>query len=282
MFIQTEATEHPDRMRFLPGQGVLDAGIVEFVDAELAGRSPLARRLFGISEVTAVELGPDYVAVTKAPDADWTLLRTDVLKAVMDHFLSGEAVLLDDGGDGGQDGAEIFEDDSADPAVVAEIRELIETRIRPTASQGGGDVAYRGYKDGIVLLEFTGSAHALMAGIGNMLQHYIPEVQGVSDYRDALPKPGLDTPAAAAILELLDTQINPTVAMHGGHIALVDVQDDTAYIRLEGGCQGCGMADVTLKQGVEVQIKETVPQIQRVLDVTDHGSGDNPYYQPSK
>lgn len=279
MFIQTEATENPDRIRFLPGRAVLDAGVMEFPDAEPADRSPLAKRLFDISAVASVELGADYIAITKAPEADWTVVRTDVLKAVMDHFLAGDPVLLDDME---AVSAEIIEDDSADPAVVAEIRELIETRIRPTASQGGGDVVYRGYKDGIVLLELTGSAYSLMAGIGNMLQHYIPEIRGVSDYRDAMPKPGLNTPEAAAIKELLDTQVNPAVASHGGHIALVDVQGDTVYLRLEGGCQGCGMANVTLKQGVEVQIKQTVPQIQKVLDVTDHDAGGNPYYQPGK
>ncbi len=279
MFIQTEATQNPDLIRFLPGRSVLDSGVIEFPDSEPAGRSPLAARLFTIADVESVELGTDYIAVTKSSGADWAILRTDVLKAVMDHFLGGEPVLLEQAGDVAGD---IIEDGGADPAVVAEIRELIETRIRPTAAQGGGDVVYRGYKDGMVLLELSGSASSLMAGISNMLQHYVPEVRGVSDYRDALAKPGLDTPEGIAVKEVLDNQINPTVASHGGHIALVDVQDDTVYIRLEGGCQGCGMADVTLKQGVEVQIKQAVPKIQKVLDVTDHNSGDNPYYQPGK
>ena len=284
MFIQTEATDQTDRMKFLPGRDVLDAGVVEFRDAGQAGGSPLAMRLFANADVRAIELGTDYISVTKAPEADWSVLRTQVLQAVMAHFTAGEPVVLDgallDGA--GEQAGGMVEDDDADPAVVAEIRELIETRIRPTAAQGGGDVVYRGYKDGIVLLEFTGPAFGLLAGIGNMLQHYIPEVQGVADYRDALPKPGLETPEGVAIQELLDTRINPTVAMHGGHIALVDVQDDTVYIRLEGGCQGCGMADVTLKQGIVVQIQETVPRIEKVLDVTDHASGSNPYYQPGK
>jgi Fe-S cluster biogenesis protein NfuA len=92
----------------------------------------------------------------------------------------------------------------------------------------------------------------------------------------------LETPEGKAILEILEKQINPSVASHGGHISLVDVQDDTAYIRLEGGCQGCGMADVTLKQGVATQIQRVAPGITNVLDVTDHAGGDNPYYQPGK
>ena len=102
------------------------------------------------------------------------------------------------------------------------------------------------------------------------------------DYRDAIPKKGLDTPEGRAIQAVLDERINPAVAGHGGHISLIDVKDDQAFIRLEGGCQGCGMADVTLKQGVEVEIKGAVPSISAVLDVTDHAGGNNPYYSPGK
>ncbi|MFP6714302.1 MAG: NifU family protein [Alphaproteobacteria bacterium] len=102
------------------------------------------------------------------------------------------------------------------------------------------------------------------------------------DYRDSKPKPGLETADGKTVQKLFDEKINPSVATHGGHIALVDVQGDTVYIRLEGGCQGCGMADVTLKQGVEVEIKNAVPSIAHVLDVTDHDGGANPYYQPGK
>ena len=127
-----------------------------------------------------------------------------------------------------------------------------------------------------------GGAFSLMDGIANMLRHYVPEVKDVMDYRDAMSKPGLETPEGEAILRILDEQVNPSVASHGGHISLVDVKDDIAYIRLEGGCQGCGMADVTLKQGVETAIMREVPTITSVLDVTDHADGSNPYFQPGK
>ena len=96
------------------------------------------------------------------------------------------------------------------------------------------------------------------------------------------PKPGLETEEGRAIRKLLDEHVNPQVAGHGGHIALVDVAEDTVYLRLEGGCQGCGMADVTLKQGVATEIRRLVPSIVHVLDVTDHAGGSNPYYQPGK
>ena len=97
-----------------------------------------------------------------------------------------------------------------------------------------------------------------------------------------MPQPGLSTPEGQAILQLLEERINPSVASHGGHISLVDVTEDTAYIRLEGGCQGCGMANVTLKQGIEVEIRRAVPKITTVLDTTDHAGGSNPYYEPGK
>jgi len=169
-----------------------------------------------------------------------------------------------------------------DAEIVEQIRELIDTRIRPAATQDGGDIELKGYRDGVVVLHFEGSARRLMRGIENILRHYVPEVTEVVDEVDAKPRPGLSTPEGQAIKQLLDERINPAVAAHGGYISLVDVSDDTVYIRLEGGCQGCGMADVTLKQGVEVEIKQTVPGIEHVLDVTDHAGGSNPYYQPGK
>ncbi|MGH7383413.1 MAG: iron-sulfur cluster assembly accessory protein, partial [Candidatus Methylomirabilales bacterium] len=96
------------------------------------------------------------------------------------------------------------------------------------------------------------------------------------------PNPLWTDPKAQAVQEAIDTQINPGVASHGGHVALLDVKDDIAYIALGGGCQGCGMADVTLKQGIEVLLKEAVPEIRQVIDTTDHAAGKNPFYQPSK
>ena len=282
MFIQTEATSNPDIMKFLPGRDVCAAGPLHYGTAEEAARAPMARRLLGLPDVAAVELGADYVAVTKDGAADWLHLKPAVLGAIMDHFVAGLPVLLEDGA--GADNSAPTGDslplDTSDP-VVAEISELIETRVRPAATQGGGDVVLRGYDAGVVYLEFHGAAFQLKGGITNMLRHYVPEVERVADWRDALPKPGLDTPEGQAIQELLESRINPSVASHGGHISLVDVAGARAYIRMEGGCQGCGMANATLKQGVEVEIKKVVPTIREVLDVTDHAGGTNPYYQPA-
>lgn len=273
MFIQTQATDNPDCMKFLPGRDVTDGRAIEFQGPDAASSSPLAERLFAVDSVARVALGADHIAITKTPDVAWHIVKPVLLGAIMDHFVAGDPVLLEDANSAAE-----FDDDE----ISAQLRELIETRIRPTAQQSGGDVSYRGFENGVVLLEIEGSAFSLLDGIANMLRHYVPEVRDVVDYRDALPKPGLETPEGEAIQRILDEQVNPAVASHGGHISLVDVQENTAYIRLEGGCQGCGMADVTLKQGVETAIMREVPTITSVLDATDHAGGENPYFQPGK
>ncbi len=282
MFIQTETTSNPATMKFLPGQAVLPSGTAEFTHAESSTRSPLAQRLFEIEGVTGVALDSASIAVSKSDERDWQLLKPAILGVIMEHFTAGKPVLLEEKGKAAADDDGAGDDAGEDSELVAEIKELIDTRIRPAAARDGGDVIFRGFEDGVVLLEFQGPAFSLTQGILNMLRHYVPEVVEVKDYRDAMPKPGLETPEAEAIQRLLEERVNPAVAAHGGHISLVDVRDETAYIRLEGGCQGCGMANVTLKQGVETEIKQVAPKITTVLDVTDHAGGTNPYYQPGK
>ena len=279
MFIQTEDTGNPSVVRFLPGRDVTGSRTVAFAEAGAAKDSPLAVRLFAVEGVAAVSLGPDHVAVTKADGAEWPALRPAVLRALMEHFTADEPVFAPGGDPGGANGG-----DGGDDEVVAQIRELIDSRIYPAVSQSGGDVVFRGFEDGVVLLDMQGPAVAMQTGIENMLRHYVPEVREVQSYEEhaRLAKPEMNTPQALAIRRVLDDEINPSVSAHGGHIALMGVEGDTAYIRLEGGCQGCGMADVTLKQGIETSIRQTVPSIAAVLDVTDHAGGTNPYYQPGK
>jgi Fe-S cluster biogenesis protein NfuA len=196
MFIQTQATANPARMKFLPGCTVLSSGTADFLGAEASDGSPLAQALFGVDGVSGVYLDPTSITLSKAGAKEWEELIPTALVAIMDHFESGKPV-VDDG---------------------------FETS----------------------------------------------------------PETGLDSVEGKAIQQLLDEHINPQVASHGGHIALVDVRDDTAYIRMGGGCVGCGMADVTLKQGVAKAIQAQVPAITNILDVTDHAGGANPYYQPGK
>ena len=167
-----------------------------------------------------------------------------------------------------------------DAETVDAVKELVDSRILPAVMQSGGSIAFHSLAEGIVYLQLSGAAYSMLPAIENMLRHYVPEVTAVRDYIDTLPKPGLETDIGQAVAKVLNEKINPAVAGHGGHISLIDVQDDSKVIlRLEGGCQGCGMASVTLRQGVEVEIKQAVPQITDVIDVTDHAGGDNPYYQ---
>ena len=279
MFIQTEATDNSNTMKFLPGQEVYGGGSVSFESADASAQAPLARRLFGVADVQKIEIDTDSITVTKSDNVDWLHLKPAVLGAIMDHFVTGDAAVLEEASASADaDDVEGLELDESNP-IVGEIKELIETRIRPAATQGGGDIKLRGYSEGVVYIEFVGGAAQMQSGIENMLKHYIPEVVSVADWRDALPKPGLDTEEGRAIQEVLETRINPSVAGHGGRISLIDVDGARAYIRMEGGCQGCGMASVTLKEGVVVEIQKVVPTIREVLDVTDHAGGSNPYYQ---
>ena len=283
MFIQTEAMPDAARMKFHPGEAVLSSGVAEFGDAEAAERSPLAVRLFDIDGVSAVTFYDDFITVVRESEADWQILKPMILGAIMDHYASGQPILLDAATAVAPDKEVGFDihDDPADAEIIAQIQDLMGTRIKPAAEQMGGDVIYKAYQNGTVYVEFVGPTKALIGGMTNVIGHYVPEVQAVRDYRDAIPKPGLDTAVGKAVQVVLDEKVNPAVAGHGGHISLIDVKGDTAFIRLEGGCQGCGMADATLKQGVEVEIKSAVPEIISVLDVTDHAGGANPYYSAS-
>ncbi len=279
MFIQTETTADPNVLKFLPGRAVLDRDPMAFASAQAAAISPLAQRLFEVEGIEGVTLERDAIALRKGADQDWTLLKAPLLGTIMEHFVSGQPVLAGVPQEGDGKTVPALEEESAQ---AQELRELIDTRIRPAAQQAGGDVAFRGFADGVVLLEMQGAAYSLKDRIEGMLRHYVPEVTQVRDYLDSLDKPGLDTPTGRQVRRVLDEEINPSVAGHGGHVSLVDVQEDRVFIRLEGGCQGCGMAEVTLKQGIEVGIRRAVPEITAVLDVTDHAGGTNPYYQPGR
>ena len=179
MFIQTEQTPNPATLKFLPGRTVMESGTANFPEAATAERSPLAERLFTLEGVTSVFLGSDFVTVSKDDRADWYQLKPAILGVIMEHFTSGRPVILAGAGEGA---AEAGEDDE----IAAQIRELIETRVRPAVAQDGGDITFHGYRDGVVYLNMRGacsgcpsSTATLKAGIENMLRHYIPEVTEV-------------------------------------------------------------------------------------------------------
>lgn len=185
MFIQTEATPNPATLKFLPGKVVLEEGTADFRDPDAAADvSPLAARLFAVPGVTGVFYGYDFITVTK-DDAEWQHLKPAILGAIMEHFMSGMPV-MNAGSDGPAmaDETEFF--DEADETIVATIKELLETRVRPAVAQDGGDITFKGYRDGRVFLHMKGacagcpsSTATLKHGIQNLLRHFIPEVQEV-------------------------------------------------------------------------------------------------------
>ncbi len=178
MFIQTEATPNPATLKFLPGRDVLGSGTMEFLNRGDATRSPLAERLFAVPGVTAVFYGSDFVTVTK-DDSDWQHLKPAVLGAIMEHYMSGEPLL--GAGDRPASAEEFFNE--ADAETVEIIKDLLETRVRPAVANDGGDITFRGFKDGIVYLDMKGSCSGcpsstatLKHGIQNLLKHFVPEV----------------------------------------------------------------------------------------------------------
>jgi Fe-S cluster biogenesis protein NfuA len=176
MFIQTEQTPNPATLKFLPGREVMARGVADFTEPAKAEASPLARRLFEVEGVTGVFFGTDFITVTKAAGQDWYVLKPAVLGAIMEHYLSGDPVL---------DSPAAVEEEGADEddAIVKQIRELIETRVRPAVAQDGGDIIFRGFERGVVYLHMRGacsgcpsSTITLKNGIENLLRYYVPEV----------------------------------------------------------------------------------------------------------
>jgi len=169
MFIQTESTPNPATLKFLPGQSVMDMGTADFPSAESASASPLAQRLFAVAGTTGVFLGSDFVTVTKTDDMEWDHIKPALLGAIMEHFQSGAVAQGDY--------------DAADESIVVQIKELLDTRVRPAVAQDGGDITFHGFDRGIVYLHMKGacagcpsSTLTLKMGIENLLRHYIPEV----------------------------------------------------------------------------------------------------------
>ncbi|MBV9347112.1 MAG: NifU family protein [Pseudolabrys sp.] len=183
MFIQTEATPNPATMKFLPGRTVLDKGTLDMPSKETAAQSPLAQRLFGVTNVGGVFLGSDFISVTKTA-GEWQHIKPAILGAIMEHFMSGAPVLAADAAPqaGGDD--EFFE--AKDAQTVATIKDLLETRVRPAVAGDGGDITFKGFKEGVVYLQMKGacsgcpsSTATLQHGIQNLLRHFVPDVQEV-------------------------------------------------------------------------------------------------------
>ena len=178
MFIQTESTPNPATLKFLPGQTVLELGTADFPSLEAADKSPLARRIFAAGGVTGVFFGTDFVTVTKAEAQAWEHIKPAILGAIMEHFQSGAAVI-----EGEQAASGHAVHDGPDGDIVRQIKELLDTRVRPAVAQDGGDITFHGFDRGVVYLHMQGacagcpsSTLTLKMGIENLLRHYIPEV----------------------------------------------------------------------------------------------------------
>ncbi len=182
MFIQTESTPNPATLKFLPGQAVLGTGTADFPSAETAGASPLAQRIFAVNGVTGVFFGGDFVTVTKAEDVEWDHIKPGILGAIMEHFQSGQPVMAGDS----EAASGHADHDGPDSEIVGQIKELLDTRVRPAVAQDGGDITFHGFDRGVVYLHMQGacagcpsSTLTLKMGIENLLRHYIPEVTEV-------------------------------------------------------------------------------------------------------
>ncbi|WP_010410843.1 NifU family protein [Citromicrobium sp. JLT1363] len=186
MYIETETTPNPATLKFLPQQQVMSQGTRDFASPEDAEASPLAQALFDTGEVTGVFFGSDFVSVTKGEGAQWTDLKPQVVAILLDHFVS-EAPLFHGGSAAGisvpAEETMVVETDAADADIVDQIKDLLETRVRPAVAGDGGDIAFRGYRDGVVHLALQGACDGcpsatatLKHGIEGLLKHYVPEV----------------------------------------------------------------------------------------------------------
>jgi Fe-S cluster biogenesis protein NfuA len=180
MFIETEGTPNPATLKFLPGRDVMGNATADFASEATASRSPLASALFTLPGVARVFLGGDFVTVTKSDETEWQALKPQVLGAIMEHFVAGRPVIDGEGDLAAEDVA------PEDQEIVAQIKELLDTRVRPAVASDGGDIVFRGFRKGVVKLHMQGacsgcpsSSATLKHGIENMLRHYVPEVTGV-------------------------------------------------------------------------------------------------------
>ncbi len=185
MLIRTAETPNPATRKFLPGRPVMEGGTRDFPDAESAAASPLAQALFDSGLVEGVFYGGDFISVTAAEGVSWGDLEPVVLETLLDHFLT-DAPLFAPGSAAGIHVAPDFDEDPADADIIDQIKDLIETRVRPAVAQDGGDIVYRGYKDGTLFLAMQGacsgcpsSAVTLKRGIESLIRHYVPEVETV-------------------------------------------------------------------------------------------------------
>ena len=186
MFIQTEPTPNPLTLKFLPGRVVMEEGTAFFQNESECSNSPLAKKLFIIEGVRGVFFGNDFITITQEENSDWQILKPMILGAIENHYNSGEDVLIEEKNNLKNDDPDLSKNTNEESAIVKQIKELLDTRVRPAVANDGGDIVFKSYKEGIVYLHMQGacsgcpsSTATLKMGIENMLKHYIPEVKEV-------------------------------------------------------------------------------------------------------
>ena len=186
MFIQTEGTPNPATMKFIPGTEVMKEGTYSFANKEETKNSPLAEELFDVEGVIGVFYGRDFITITKTEEKEWGNLKPSILTTIMEYFVAGKPLIKTGSGSDLKNGESANSEAEEDGGIVATIRELIDTRVRPAVAEDGGDIIFHGFQDGVVLLEMHGacagcpsSTITLKEGIENMLKHYVPEVESV-------------------------------------------------------------------------------------------------------
>jgi len=183
MFIQTEPTPNPLTLKFIPGRVVMKEGTAFYQDESQSSNSPLAKRFFLIDGVEGVFFGSDFITITKSQDINWQILKPSILGAITEHYNSGDEILISTSD---EESKKSLKEDENDSEIVKQIKELIDTRVRPAVAMDGGDIIYEGFEKGIVYLQMQGSCSGcpsstatLKMGIENMLKHYVPEVKEV-------------------------------------------------------------------------------------------------------
>ena len=265
MFIQTQETEDPKVLRFLPGKKIAEGQSIRYINQKDAKESPLAEKILSLNTISSVEFTEDYIQISTNNGGDWASLKSEILFLINDYFAINESVFLEPS-------------EQENSKVLEKLEDIISKKVMPAIRDDKGKVQIKKLTNTLLELEMNQAAMGYRTAIERMIKHFVPEIKKIISSMEGMPKPNLKTEEARVVQKILDEKINPAVAGHGGHISLIDVKDSVAYIRLEGGCQGCGMATVTLKQGVEKQILHDAPMIKAVLDTTDHASGKNPYY----
>ena len=254
MFIQTDTTPNPASLKFLPGRVVMERGTADFRSVEEANSSLLAQNLFKIEGVEGVFFGSDFISITKSESFDWQVLKPSVLGAISDHYQSGAPIMNKE--ENSRDDATAVKDSD----IVVQIKELLDTRVRPAVAQDGGDITKSESFNWQILKPSVLGAISVHYESGASI---IDKIENTEKNSTVIK----DSEIVVQIKELLDTKVRPAVAMDGGDITFSDFKDGIVFLHMKGACSGCPSSTATLKAGIENMLKHYVPEVQGVEPV---------------